>query len=118
MSIEIYILGTLSFAVMGALLYIYGYRRSYKMPQELKKQISIKLEKKIISFVSNHSSGVTLNEIANSIKDVKVGNHFQGYRFSVSDPIAAAESILNKLVESNKIKKVKDGKTIKYFLFD
>ncbi|AEE14650.1 hypothetical protein Thena_1021 [Thermodesulfobium narugense DSM 14796] len=116
MNIEFYILGTLSFAIMGALLYIYGYKRSYNMPKELQKQIGLKLEKKVISFISSHSQGVTLNDVANAIKDVKVGSHFQGYKFSVSDPLIAAEAVLDKLIETNKVKKIKNKNTTKYFL--
>ncbi len=115
MNTEVYILGTLSFAVMGALLYIYGYRRSYKMPQELQKQIAIKLEKKAMSFITKNAQGVTVKSIANEIKDVKVGSQLQGYRFSVKDSLATAQAVLDRLLATNKIKKVIDGKIVKYY---
>lgn len=115
MNIEVYVLGTFSFAFMGALLYIYGYKRSYKMPQELRKQIAIKLEKKAMSFITKNAQGVTVKSIANEIKDVKVGSQLQGYRFSVNDPLITAQAVLDRLLATNKIKKVIDGKIIKYY---
>lgn len=116
MTLTVYILGTLSFAVLGALLYVWGYRRSRRMPQLLQRRMRQLMEDKILALLAECPQGATLKKLADEIRPVKVGSLLQGYRFSVANPLVTAEAVVGHLIASGAVREAMKGRSRRYFL--
>lgn len=116
MPIEGFIMGTLGFAAMGAVLYIWGYRKSRNTPRRLQARMGRAIEEKIRLFLSEQLHGATLKEIAKSIGDLSVGGQLEGYKLQVEDARAASEAVLQQMINRGMVVKQEQGKTPKYLL--
>lgn len=116
MPIEMFILGTLGFAVAGAVLYVWGYRKSRRTPQRLQAQMGKAIEDCILGFLSEKEKGATLKEIAKAIQDIQVGGQLQGYKLQVEDGQAAAGAVLQRLAAKGLIAEQRLGKLTTYVL--
>ena len=92
-----FISGTFAFMVMSALIYIWGYRRSRKVPVKLHKEMRLALENKIMVYLADCPKGAAICDIARTIEGMAVGNQMQGYRLAVDNPLATAKAILADL---------------------
>lgn len=79
---------------MSALIYIWGYQRSRKVPAKLHKEMRLALENKLMVNLAACSKGATGGDFARTIEGMAVGTQVQGYRLAVDDPHITAEAIL------------------------
>ncbi|HMM21234.1 MAG TPA: hypothetical protein PKA10_10880 [Selenomonadales bacterium] len=115
MPVEVFILGTLGFAVCGAVLYVWGYRRSRRMPQALQRQMGQLLEQKILAVLAECPEGATLKNLAGAIKNARIGNQLQGYRLAVDNHLVAAEAVVQRMVARGLVREAVAGQTKRYF---
>lgn len=116
MSVTTYILGTLAFAAVSALLYAWGYRRSRKMPRQLQGRMRQLLEQRILKLLLQYPQGATLKNLAAEIRGVKVGSQLQGYQLTVDNHRVTAEAVLNRLVANGLVREETQGSVKKYFI--
>lgn len=116
MSFGVFIGGTLGFALMAALLYIWGYRKSRRMPRRLQGQIGRLIEERIMELLRAQSEGASLTEIARVIKDISVGGQLQGYKLQVDDAKAAGEAVLKQMLVRGLVFENGQGKAARYVL--
>jgi len=114
--IEGFIMGTLGFAAMGAILYVWGYRKSRSTPRRLHAQMGQAIEARIQTLLASQIHGATLKEIAKSIGDLSVGGQLQGYKLQVEDARAATDAVLRHMISRGLVVKHDQGKTPKYLL--
>jgi hypothetical protein len=114
--IEGFIMGTLGFAAMAAILYIWGYRKSRSTPRRLQAQMGQAIEERIKVLLAGQLHGATLKEIAKSISDLSVGGQLQGYKLQVEDARAASDAVLRQMISRGLVVKQDQGKTPKYLL--
>lgn len=116
MSGEVFIMGTLGFAVMGALLYVWGYRKAHRMPRQLHHRMGQEIERQIQLCLTGRPQGATRKEIAKAIAGLSVGNQLQGYKLEVADTDAAAGGVLERMISRGMIREEGQGKARKYVL--
>lgn len=116
MPLSVFILGTLGFAVCGALLYVWGYRRSRRMPGQLQQRMGLLLDRKILACLAASPQGATLKTLASAIRGVGVGSGLDGYRLKVDDHLAAAEAVVARMVETGQVREETRGKSRRYYL--
>ena len=116
MPIEGFIMGTLGFAAMAAILYIWGYRKSRSTPRRLQAQMGQAIEERIKVLLAGQLNGATLKEIAKSISDLSVGGQLQGYKLQVEDARAASDAVLRQMISRGLVVKQDQGRTPKYLL--
>jgi hypothetical protein len=109
-------MGTLGFAAMAAILYIWGYRKSRSTPRRLQAQMGQAIEERIKVLLAGQLHGATLKEIAKSISDLSVGGQLQGYKLQVEDARAASDAVLRQMISRGLVVKQDQGKTPKYLL--
>jgi hypothetical protein len=114
--IEGFIVGTLGFAAMAAILYVWGYRKSRSTPRRLQAQMGQAIEERIKVLLAGQLHGATLKEIAKSISDLSVGGQLQGYKLQVEDARAASDAVLRQMISRGLVVKQDQGKTPKYLL--
>lgn len=115
MSVGVFCIGTLAFAAMAALLYVWGYRKSRRMPRRLEAHIGQAIEARIRQLLTEQPEGASLKEIARSIDGIAVGGQLQGYRLQVEDARAAALAVVEQMVRRGQLAEQK-GKTPRYVL--
>lgn len=116
MSGEVFIMGTLGFAVMGAILYVWGYRKAHRMPRQLHHRMGQEIERQIQLCLTGRPQGATRKEIAKAIAGLSVGNQLQGYKLEVADTDAAAGAVLERMITRGMIREEGQGKVRKYIL--
>lgn len=113
---EVFLMGTLGFAAMGALLYIWGYRKALRTPRQLHVQMGQAIERRIQLCLTGRPQGATRKELAKAIMDLGVGNQLQGYKLEVADAEVAAGAVLSRMIEWGMVIEQDQGKTLKYVL--
>jgi hypothetical protein len=116
MQIGIFIIGTLGFAFTGAILYVWGYRKSCRAPYRLHAQMKREMERRIREFLAGHSQGATLKEIAGVVDDISVGGQLQGYKLTVGNARAAAGAVLQLMVARGEVAEQLQGNKLRYVL--
>ena len=116
MPIKVFIFGTLGFTVMGAILYVWGYRKSRHTPQRLQAQMGRAIEERIRICLTQQPHGATLKEIAKSIIDLSVGGQLQGYKLEVDDAHAAACAVLEQMIQRGLVTEHQQGKISTYVM--
>jgi hypothetical protein len=113
---EVIVMGTLGFAVMGSILYVWGYRKSHKTPQRLEAQMGRVIEEKIKLCLTGQPHGATLKEIAKCIIGLSMGGQLQGYKLQVDDAPTAAYAVLRQMVNRGLVTEHNQGKLSTYVL--
>jgi hypothetical protein len=116
MSGEVFVMGTLGFAVMGAILYVWGYRKARRAPRQLHQRMGQVIERQIQLCLTERPQGATRKEIAKAIAGLSVGNQLQGYKLEVADTDAAAGAVLDRMIDRGIVSEQGQGKSRKYVL--
>ncbi len=116
MSFGVFIAGTLGFALMAALLYIWGYRKSRRTPRRLQGQIGRLIEERILELLRRQPEGASLAEIARFIGGISVGGQLQGYKLQVDDAEAAAQAVLQQMLVRGLLLEKVQGRAMRYVL--
>ncbi|HIV68805.1 MAG TPA: hypothetical protein IAA32_08075 [Candidatus Butyricicoccus stercorigallinarum] len=96
------ILGILLFAVVTAVLYVWGLRKSLSQQEDLTRMLLGKCGRRVLRYLKKHGT-ITLREIAAEIRGVKVGQAWSRKRLTVVEPEQFAENVAQYLLEQQYI---------------
>ncbi len=101
------ILGIMAFAVVTAILYIWGLKKSIKQSQGLERQLMGVCANKVVKYIKKNGA-ITKKEIADIITGVKAGSIWSKKKIAVYDGNKVAPRVIKFLLEQQYITEV-DG---------
>lgn len=109
MTIVKLILGILAVAVITALLYLWGLKKSMSKTEDLDRILLGKSADRVIRFLKKNSV-ITEKEVAIEVKGVRAGLFWSKDRAEVQDPEKFAPKLLRYMVEQQRLESVGNGK--------
>ena len=109
MSMPQIILGILAFALITAVLYVWGLHKSMTQQGDLERILLIKSAQKVVSYLKKHES-ITLEEIARLCQGVKAGQFWSRQKAAVQNPKVFAPKLAQYMTEQLLIKKLPNGR--------
>lgn len=92
------ILGILVFAVVVAVLYVWGLKKSYTQSADLERILLNKSAGKVVHYLKQNQE-VTLSQIAQLCTGVKAGQFWSRQKAAVQNPKAFAPKLAQYMVE-------------------
>ncbi len=109
MSMPQIILGILAFALITAVLYVWGLHKSMTQQGDLEGILLSKSAQKVVSYLKKHES-ITLEEIARLCQGVKAGQFWSRQKAAVQNPKVFAPKLAQYMTEQLLIKKLPNGR--------
>ena len=103
------ILGILAFALITAVLYVWGLHKSMTQQQDLERILLNKSAQKVISYLKKHES-ISLGEIARLCQGVKAGQFWSRQKAAVQNTKAFAPKLAQYMTEQLLIQKLPNGR--------
>ena len=103
------ILGILAFALVTAVLYVWGLHKSMTQAGDLQRILLNKSAQKVVSYLKKHES-ISLEEIAGLCRNVKAGQFWSRQRVAVQDPGTFAPRLARYMVEQLLLEEVPGGR--------
>ena len=102
------ILGIAAFALITAVLYVWGLRKSMTQQQDLERILLSKSAHKVKSYLKKHES-ISIEEMGRLCKDVKAGMFWSRQKAAVQNPGIFAPKLAQYMEEQLLIKKLPGG---------
>ena len=96
------LLGILLFAVVTAVLYAWGLKKSMSQQEDLTRMLLSKCGRRVLNYLKKHEI-ITLAEIARQIDGVKVGQAWSRKRLTVMEPEKFAAQVAEFLLDQQYI---------------
>ena len=103
------ILGILAFALITAVLYVWGLHKSMTQQQDLERILLNKSAQKVVSYLKKHES-ISLDEIAQLCRGVKAGQFWSRQKAAVQNTKAFAPKLAQYMTEQLLIQKLPNGR--------
>ena len=103
------ILGSLGFALVTAVLYTWGLRKSMTQQEDLERILLNKSAQKVVRYLNKHGS-VSLEEMGRLCKDVKAGQFWSRQRAAVQNPKAFAPKLAQYMTEQLLLRELSGGR--------
>ena len=103
------ILGILAFAVVIAVLYVWGLKKSYTQSADLERILLSKSAGKVVNYLKKNEE-ITLSQMAQLCTGVKAGQFWSRQRAMVQNPTTFAPKLAQYMVEQLLLKKVSNGR--------
>lgn len=103
------ILGILAFAVVIAVLYVWGLKKSYTQSADLERFLLSKSAGKVVNYLKKNEE-ITLSQMAQLCTGVKAGQFWSRQRAMVQNPKTFAPKLAQYMVEQLLLKKVSNGR--------
>lgn len=103
------ILGILAFAVVIAVLYVWGLKKSYTQSADLERILLSKSAGKVVNYLKKNEE-ITLSQMAQLCTGVKAGQFWSRQRAMVQNPKTFASKLAQYMVEQLLLKKVSNGR--------
>lgn len=92
------ILGILAFAVVIAVLYVWGLKKSYTQSADLERILFSKSAGKVVNYLKKNQE-ITLSQMARLCTGVKAGQFWSRRRATIQNPKAFAPQLAQYMVE-------------------
>ena len=102
------ILGILAFAVVIAVLYVWGLKKSYTQGADLERILLSKSAGKVVHYLKKHEE-ITLSQMAQLCTGVKAGQFWSRQRAMVQNPKTFAPKLAQYMVEQLLLEKVSNN---------
>lgn len=96
------ILGIILFALVTALLYVWGLKKSVTQPEDLQRILLGKGAARIRKYLKTHET-IDLLEVARQIRDIKASMFWSRNRASIQDPAAFSRQLITFMQEQQLI---------------
>lgn len=107
------VIGILLFALVTAILYIWGLRKSVTQGQDLTRTLLNRCGNKVVKYLKKNGT-ITEKEIARQIEGVKAGEFWSKNRIMVQDPKKFVNEVVSFLIRQQYIETAgKDGYRLK-----
>ena len=103
------ILGILAFAVVIAVLYVWGLKKSYTQGADLERILLSKSAGKVVNYLKKNEE-ITLSQMAQLCTGVKAGQFWSRQRAMVQNPKTFAPKLAQYMVEQLLLEKVSNGR--------
>lgn len=103
------ILGILAFALITAVLYVWGLHKSMTQQGDLERILLSKSAQKVVSYLKKHES-ISLEEIARLCQGVKAGQFWSRQKAAVQNPEVFASKLAQYMTEQLLIQKLPNGR--------
>lgn len=103
------ILGILVFAVVVAVLYVWGLKKSYTQSADLERILLNKSAGKVVHYLKQNGE-ISLSQIAQLCTGVKAGQFWSRQKAAVQNPKAFAPKLAQYMVEQLLLEKVSNGR--------
>ena len=102
------ILGILVFAVVTAILYVWGLKKSYTQGADLERILLNKSAGKVVNYLKKNEE-ITLSQIAQLCTGVKAGQFWSRQKAMVQNPKAFAPKLAQYMVEQLLLEECSNG---------
>lgn len=102
-------LGILAFAVVTAILYVWGLRRSMTQADDLRRILLSRGTGRVTRYLK-HQDTVDLQEMTRLVTGLRGGQPWSRHRITVSDPAAFARELANYMTEQRLLEEMSDGR--------
>ncbi len=99
------VLGILGFALVTAILYVWGLKKSVGQGQNLQRRLISKCGNRVVKYLKKNKT-VGRRDVVAMVSGVKVGSVWSKQKFCVTDAEAFADALLGFLCEQQYIEKV------------
>ena len=103
------ILGILAFAVVIAVLYVWGLKKSYTQSADLERILLSKSAGKVVNYLKKNEE-ITLSQMAQLCTGVKAGQFWSRQRAMVQHPKTFAPKFAQYMVEQLLLEKVSNSR--------
>lgn len=103
------ILGILAFAVVIAVLYVWGLKKSYTQGADLERILLSKSAGNVVNYLKKNEE-ITLSQMAQLCTGVKAGQFWSRQRAMVQNPKTFAPKLAQYMVEQLLLEKVSNGR--------
>lgn len=103
------ILGILAFALITAVLYIWGLHKSMTQREDLEQILLNKSAQKVVSYLKKHES-ISLEEMSQLCKDVKAGQFWSRQKAAVQNPQVFAPKLAQYMTGQLLVKELPSGR--------
>lgn len=103
------ILGILAFALITAVLYIWGLHKSMTQQKDLERILLNKSAQKVVHYLKNHES-ISLEEMGRLCQDVKAGQFWSRQKAAVQNPRVFAPKLAEYMTGQLLIRELPDGR--------
>ena len=103
------ILGILLFALVTAVLYVWGLRRSMTRQQDLERILLSKSAARVIRYLKKNPV-ITQKEMANQIRGMKAGLFWSRDRMQVQNAASFAQKLARYMVEQHLLEETGNGR--------
>ena len=103
------ILGILAFAVVIAVLYVWGLKKSYTQGADLERILLSKSAGKVVNYLKKNEE-ITLSQMAQLCTGVKAGQFWSRQSAMVQNPKTFAPKLAQYMVEQLLLEKVSNGR--------
>ena len=102
------ILGIVLFALVTAVLYVWGLKKSYTQGADLERILLSKSAGRVVSYLKKNEE-ITLSQMAQLCTGVKAGQFWSRQKAAVQDPRAFAPKLAQYMVEQLLLEKVSNN---------
>ncbi len=103
------VLGVLGFALVTAILYVWGLKKSAGQGQDLQRRLIHKSAQRVLKAAKKNGT-VARRDVVTLVSDVKVGNIWSKQKFCVTDANAFADALLKFLCEQQYLEEISHHK--------
>ncbi len=103
------ILGILAFALVTAVLYVWGLRRSMTQGADLERILLSKSAGKVVHYLKSHDQ-IDLAQMARLCTGVKAGQFWSRRRVAVQDPGVFAPKLARYMVDQQLLEEIPGGR--------
>ena len=102
------ILGILLFAIITAILYVWGLKKSVGQMEDLNRSLMSACGSRVVKYLKKHGT-VTRNEVAELIGGITVGPFWSRHKVRVQDGKKAAGQVIDFLLDQQYIEPADGG---------
>lgn len=103
------ILGILVFAVVVAILYVWGLKKSYTQSADLERILLNKSAGKVVHYLKQNET-ITLSQMAQLCTGIKAGQFWSRQKAAVQNPRAFAPKLAQYMVEQLLLEECSNGR--------
>lgn len=103
------ILGVILFAIVTAVLYVWGLKKSIDQQEDLNRSLMNACGSRVVKYLKKHET-ITTAEIAGLIEGVTVGQLWSRRRMQVQDGKKVSGQVIDFLLEQLYIESIGNGK--------
>ena len=103
------VLGILAFAVVTAVLYVWGLRRSATQASDLERNLLSKGAARVLKYLKTHET-ISEAETAELVKGLRASLPWSRQRVAVEDPKTFAGRLLEFMLEQLYLERLPDGR--------